>query len=333
MGEARASAPRIGGNAAGIVEWADADFAELLGIPLDALSNKPVTRLLERTGIDVDVVDFVAERFFEGGLCRVELPFERPDGCRFQVLLEVESLRNTQGEIDRFVATAHARPPDRAGATGKPAAPGIGAVPGQGSIRELGRARPESERRTPPSPERVSRRETCPAHDLSTAVRAVARRIDARGANGACAALLDLDLAERPLPITADGESLERLIAELISAADHAILETRNAGATITLTTRASEPGRRFVSPAHAIPNEAPALRPGPCFVLEVHDTGPPLSDDARCLERRQALERARGHAARIGGVLDYATTSGSGNQALVLFGVQANGAPGSQAR
>src|SRR5262245_24686679 len=78
------------GNLAGVVEWANEDFERLTGIPLRDTLDKPVTRFLDRAGVDLEVVDFVAQHFFEGRSCRIEFPFDRPDGGRIDVLLEVE---------------------------------------------------------------------------------------------------------------------------------------------------------------------------------------------------------------------------------------------------
>ena len=81
------SRARVTGNRAGVVEWANEAFGRLTGIPLAETVNKPVTRLLDRAGIELEVVEFVAEDFFAGRRCRIERPFERSDGRRIDVLL------------------------------------------------------------------------------------------------------------------------------------------------------------------------------------------------------------------------------------------------------
>lgn len=320
---------RIGGNAAGVVEWADPAFAELTGIALEELAQKPVSRLLERVGIDLAVVDFVAERYFEGGVCRVEFPFERPDGAQLDVLLEVEPLRSPSGEIDRFVATAHVQPPrsitPEALAPGSPARAAHSrnltnppALPGP-----TGERRPAERARSPRPSIGAPRPVTT---DLSQRVRRVAHGFADRAQSAWSACLLgidlevELDLAAEPLPIALEAELLETVVEALLDASCHALAESLNAGATITLSTHRAEAGRRFVSPAHAIPSAAPVRRGGPCLVLEVHDTGPMLAPDERSAPRRAALARARARLAAVGVVLEYETTPGCGNQALVLF-------------
>ena len=43
---------RVVGNLAGVVEWANEAFERLSGIPLCETLGKPVSRFLERAGID-----------------------------------------------------------------------------------------------------------------------------------------------------------------------------------------------------------------------------------------------------------------------------------------
>lgn len=346
---------RIGGNAAGVVEWADPAFALLTGIALDDLSQKPVSRLLEQIGIDPTVVDFVAERFFEGGPCRVELPYLRPDGAALDVLLEVEPLRNASGEIDRFVATAHARPQCAADSERAPwpiapdaVAPRVGATC-VGAPDGNAACGVESDRYGLRSPrfagERKSRRaRRSDRFDLSAIARRVALRFAAEAREAGHAFLIDLDLdlhldldldrdrdrdraigvdpglgpgAER-LPTKFDEAALSAITTDLLEAARHAVAETGNAGAVITLSTRSTAAGRRFVSPAHAIPSTAPTRASGPFLALEVHDTGPMLACDGRSTERQAALARAHERSTALGLRLDYATTSGCGNRALL---------------
>src|SRR5690606_15849368 len=112
---AREPIARAIGNLAGVVEWANDAFASLSGIPLGETVDKPVGRLLERAGIGLDVVELVAQQFFEGQVCRIAFPFERPDGRRIEVVLDVTALRDEQGEIERFLAEARERDRDEPG--------------------------------------------------------------------------------------------------------------------------------------------------------------------------------------------------------------------------
>ncbi len=285
---------RVAGNRAGVVEWANDAFSRLTGIPLAETLDKPVTRFLERAGIELEVVDFVAQHFFEGRPCRLEFPYERPDGRRIEVLLEVEPLRDATGEIDRFAATARALAPARR----------AGAPPA--------RDRSPESRAIPVLPE--SR--------LDAAIHRVVRAATADGPPrepGGPGWLLDLDLAAEPLAVRATEADLDGLIADLLEAARAAVIRTGHAWGTITLATGRTNPGRRFHSKVHAIPAYPPALAAagprGPVY-LEIHDTGEPLAAGAREGALARALESARA----LGASVHLDATPGCGHQVLVLF-------------
>ncbi len=334
------------GNRAGVVDWANAAFEQLTGIPLADTVDKPVTRFLERAGLELEVVDFVAQHFFEGRPCRLEFPFERPDGRRIDVLLEVEALRDALGEIDRFRATACERSepvadpwiplPDRRAETSiapasKPAPPAIRLAPA--IHRALAPARAEAGHARSPSPD---------------------------------AWLLDLALSPEPLAIRASAAELEGLIASLVRAARASLALADHAWGTLTLTTGRTTPHRRFISKVHAIPASAPALADASQIHLEIHDTGAPidaavlarlrrlaaptpdpaldsaldscsaselrsdsaaqcperLADASRCRAdaREDALVDAIQRAQRLGASIHLDSTPGCGNQVLVLF-------------
>lgn len=295
------SLARVAGNRAGIVEWANEAFGRLTGIPLAETVNKPVTRFLERAGIELEVVEFVAEHFFAGRTCRIELPFERPDGRCIDVLLEVEAIRGEDGDIDRFIATARERRDEISAATST-SRPALVRTP------------------RPPSGERL---------DLSCVVRRVAREAVDALLDLAPRPLVDLALAPDLEQIQAPLADVEEIAASLIGAARHAIADSENAWGTLTLSTGRTAPNRRFISQVHAIaagpadPSRASAI------YLEVHDTGSPLPHEA--LEhvtrgrparnpREQALVRVRELAQKIGASFHHDSTPGCGNQALVLF-------------
>ncbi len=309
------SLARVAGNRAGVVEWANEAFGRLTGIPLAETVNKPVTRLLERAGIELEVVEFVAEDFFAGRRCRIELPFAHPDGRHIDVLLEVDVVRGEGGEIDGFAAVARERgdEPSIAPDTGRPA-------------RSIGIPSSIAASTSAATATRSPRGEKL---DLSAAVLRVARRA-ARTLEGTAGSLLiDIDLAPDLGPIDGARENVERIVSSLLEAARAAITEGENAGGTLTLSTGRASPNRRFVSKVHAVP-ACPAERPsGDPIYLEVHDTGSPLLPAA--LERlarggggssarERALARARECARRIGATLHLDSTPGCGNQALVLF-------------
>lgn len=295
------SLARVAGNRAGVVEWANEAFGRLTGIPLSETVHKPVTRFLERAGIELEVVEFVAEQFFAGRTCRIELAFERPDGRCIDVLLEVESLRGEDGEIDRFIATARERGEELS-------------APPSTSI---------------PSPIRTARPTSSERLDLSSVVRRVAREAADALLVTTPRPLVDLALATDLEPIEAPLAEVEEIAASLICAARHAIADSENAWGTLTLATGRTAPNRRFISQVHAIA-ACPANRSRVSAIyLEVHDTGSPLPHES--LEhvtrggparspREQALVRARELAQKIGASFHHDSTPGCGNQALVLF-------------
>lgn len=298
-----------GGNRAGIVEWANDAFAQLTGIPLAETVDKPVTRFLDRAGLSVEVVDFVAQHFFEGRSCRIELPFDRPDGRRIEVLLEVESLRDLNGEIDRFVARALERP----AASIDPPAPGS---------RSAGRSQERIASQTGPTAR----------SDLSRAVRDVLfgpaascdpnhdepRRLpnglDSPGLS------IDLALASDLAPVAARPEEIEALVAALLSAARLTLAEAGSAQAMLSITTDRLRQARRFVSPVYPLPAPLPDWAAPGDLVLEIHDTG--WTREARPSDspRDRALARADACARRLGAYLRVGGMPGCGHQALVVF-------------
>jgi hypothetical protein len=262
-GDDDGSIARVAGNRAGIVEWANDAFARLTGIPLAEIVDKPVTRFLERAGIEVEVVDFVAQHFFEGRPCRLELPFERPDGRRIEVLLEVEALRDAEGEIDRFEAKAWEQAPpirsrsvpsDRALPLSDPTASTTPAA----AVAPL-------ERAFPPGSGSTAATRAIPLGPALRRIAAAEIRDERKGLRDAESWLLDLDLAEEPLAIHAGEADLEALIVDLLEAARASLACTGQAWGTITLSTGRTAARRGFRSKVHAIPRvSARARRPEP---------------------------------------------------------------------
>jgi len=313
------SLARVEGNRAGVVEWANEAFSRLTGIPVSETVNKPVSRLLERAGIELEVVEFVAEHFFSGRTCRIELPFEKPDGLFVDVLLEVDALYGGGGEIDRFVAVARERTVrpttgDRARASDAPAILACDAASDS-------KARSVSTESVPTSEGELI--------ELAPLVRRIADQAAGPLQNEAPRPLLDLALAPALDPIQGRSEDVEQLVASLLDAARRAITDSENAWGTLTVSTGRMAADRHFVSQAHAVP-ACPADRPqGSPIYLEIHDTGSPLPPDA--LEelahggrgtspRERELACAHALARRIGATLHLDSTPGCGNQALVLF-------------
>ena len=306
---------RVVGNLAGVVEWANEAFGRLSGIPLCETLDKPVTRFLERAGIDLEVVDFVAQHFFEGRSCRVEFPFERPDGSRIDVLLEVEALRDEHGEIERFLAIA--REQGRV----------IESAEEPGCERASARARASSNARPPA-------RSWAPTPlDLSAEVEREVVCAAERARSVANPPAFDLELAPSLDPIEGTQADLTALVRCLLASATKALSDAGDGFGALSVTTGRTTPDRRFVSKVHAIPVGPAAFGNESRVYLEVHDTGRPLSPGAAERIRRGEpgggaggegreceLVRATEWAQRLGATLAIDSTPGCGNQVLVVF-------------
>ncbi len=306
---------RVVGNLAGVVEWANEAFGRLSGIPLCDTLNKPVTRFLERAGIDLEVVDFVAQHFFEGRTCRVEFPFERPDGSRIDVLLEVEALRDEHGEIDRFLAIA--REQGRVIESGEE----------PGCERASALARVSSNARPPARPSAPT------PLDLSAEVERAVVSAAERSRSSANPPAFDLELAPSLDPIEGTRADLTALVRCLLASATKALSEAGDAFGALSVTTGQTTPNRRFLSKVHAIPVGPAAFANESRVYLEVHDTGRPLSPGAVERIRRGEpvggpagegreceLVRTTEWAQRLGATIAIDSTPGCGNQVLVVF-------------
>lgn len=332
--EADGAEARIVGNLAGVVEWANDAFARLSGIGLDETLDKPVGRLLERAALDLEIVDFVAQHFFEGQICRVAFPFERPDGRRIDVVLEVEALRDALGEIDRFRAIAREAP----SAALEPTPP----------VRPTSSSGHLEGPRTAIALNEAVRRGLDAALDALAALaaggRAGAPDVEpARPPQPTFSIELDLapdlplvEVETRPdAAAAASAGPVEALVGMLFEAARLAIEESGNAGGVVTLSTSRLAPRRRFVSKVHAIAACPPERAAAGDVVLELHDTADALApahvaalvcggDDAAETNAPSARLRALAEVCRraraLGARVHLDATPGCGNQLLVLF-------------
>ncbi|MFO0690974.1 MAG: PAS domain-containing protein [Myxococcota bacterium] len=346
---------RIVGNLAGVVEWANDAFARLSGIALDETVDKPVGRLLERAGIDLEVVEFVAQHFFEGRLCRVAFPFERPDGRRIDVLLEVEALRDPLGEIDRFSAIAREEGPAAANAAIVP----VTRAPATTDRRPRTPAAAGATLDLAPAIRRAVARTRAawkggPGGTTQDPDRSVALELDLEPVDGAIDVTIsgmgdetfgrafdapyggaDDQALDGPLDEEAASASVAGIVEALLEAARLGVEETGNAGGFVTLSTAWLPPQRRFVSRVHPIA-ACPAER-GEIgdVVLEVHDTGRALPVPVVAAFRRgdlveagtilpssrtRALVEACRRARALGARIHLDSTPGCGTQLLVLF-------------
>lgn len=297
---------RAVGNLAGVVEWANEAFARLTGIPLAETVNKPVTRFLERAGIELEVVDFVAQHFFEGRTCRLEFPYERPDGRRLDVLLEVDALRDASGEIDRFVAVARER---------------VDAIAVAGGRFEAARV-----------PDRIPGAQRGAGLDLSREVERLVLEATARARTTTDEIPLpafDLELDPALDPIAGKRAALEGLVQALLDAALRSLADADDAWGALSVSTGRTQAHRRFVSKVHAIAAGPAAWGGERRTFLEVHDTGRPLSAEALDRIRQRApgpdprerlLAHALAAAADLRATVVLDGTPGCGNQVLVVF-------------
>lgn len=338
----------IVGSLSGVVEWANDAFARLSGIALEETLDKPVGRLLERAGLDRESVELVAQHFFDGQICRVAFPFDRPDGRRIDVVVEVEALRDAIGEIDRFRAIAREAPTAAAAPTvitqsTKPSRRVDGPIRTIGledALRRGLEAALAEELGAEPFAEPFAARpafsvELDLAGDLGPVevAESVAESVVEGIAKGAAASgtgeVADA-LAER---------AVEALVRSLFAAARLAIAESGNAGAVLTVSTARLEPHRRFVSKVHAVAACPPERSAGGDVVVEVHDTAqalppavvaalacgedPPrssLAESPAASPRLRALAEACRRARALGARVHLDATPGCGNQMLVLF-------------
>ncbi|HPG26761.1 MAG: PAS domain-containing protein [Spirochaetaceae bacterium] len=314
----------VTGDRHGVVSGAGPAWTRITGIPLAETVDKPITHFLDRAGIELELVEFVAQHFVEGRRCQVEFPFDAADGRRVRIHLEVEPVRDEHGDVTGFLARARELAEPETVATGADPVDGIRADTLDARDRELARSRPFATRPFDPAALALSplaRHLRRRRHRLSDKIRLEARlgadRIGSRRT-----------VASRS-PATEDRGQLEptlaRLLDTLIEVAARAIGEDWG---VITVSTGETRPGRAHVSIAHPIPKHLPALANRGYAFLEVHDTSDGCDDrTAHPVDRSDARDsavslrrRAAQIAASLGGTLHVSTEPGCGTQALVLF-------------
>jgi PAS domain S-box-containing protein len=301
------------GNRAGVVEWANAAWTRITGFPLEATVSKPIAHFLGAAEIELDLVDFVGQRFLEGRPCTIEFPFETFDDRSIWVHLEVHPIRNDQGEIEDFVAIAtdetERRAHDLESHAARPHPPiEMGAAPPHEGRAETSE-RPCAVRR-----DRIA---------LSRITAAVAER-----SRSEAGTRIHFDLAlEQGLPeITSHRRLLEEVVRLIVESARRGV---DDGWGCITLLTGRTRPGRSHLSHAYAIHVRPPQLAREPWLYLEVHDTaeGPDPGeleaarrDEADEDERLSRLALASELAEMLGGSLHVDSTPGAGTQSLLLL-------------
>ncbi len=295
------------GNLAGVVEWTHEAWSQLTGFPLEETLDKPITHFLDRAGLEVELVDFVAQQFLAGRASTVEMPFETFDGRSIHVRLEVEPLRDENAEIERFIAVARQidAPEER-----EPAGAASSSAHAQGE--------PETRRRKKTASSAAS-----PIRVGDVVARALAAHVE-RARNARLDVAFEA-LLEPALPrVRANARDLEHLLDQLVAAA---LSEADRQPVFVTVLAGSLRPGRSHLSKAHPIPLRSVARDSEPGIYLEVHDTGPHLDAEALRRIRRTETPRTPRESALIGAALEAQelglafhldSTPGCGTQALV---------------
>jgi PAS domain S-box-containing protein len=304
------------GNRAGIVEWTSEAFSQLTGFPLSETLDKPITHFLDRAGLEIELVEFVAQHFLEGRPCTLELPFETFDQRSIQVHLEVEPLRDGRGEITRFIAVA-------SDVTERPMGSSPAAAPDSTDLSAAGTAGLKGQR--PGSERSVSFAANSKTESIALGerVRAANRRLTL----GADSETIIEVILEPGLPrIAGDGLRWEKLLDRLLESA---LAESDRRPTFVTTLAGRLAPRRSHISQVHPIPARAIPRSTEWRVYLEIHDSGAHLACDLP--ERIQAgmpgrtsrermLGQAAGLAAELGLPFYLNSTPGCGTQILLLM-------------
>lgn len=314
---ARSERAMLVGNRAGVVEWANPAWSRLTAFPLAEIVSKPISRFLERTNVELELVDFVAQNFLDGRASTMEFPFDTPDGRSIWVHLEVQPIRGADGEVTDFVASISdisARRRNESERGDRRSGPDGGA-PTRRYVRSPLANGFEDDR----SLNRVS---------LSDEAASVCDRFERVGTGRTT---FDFDLDPDLPSIRSDPSLLREIIRLLVRAA---ALDTDDSWGFVTVLTGRTAAGRSHVSAAHPVVLRAPELAEGPFLYLEVHDTGPTFGPaDLECVRsgaphadpRVDALATASTLARVLGGSLLVDSTPGCGTQALLLLPIEEN--------
>jgi PAS domain S-box-containing protein len=302
------------GNRAGVVEWANPAWTRITGFPLESTVSKPISHFLGEAEIELELelVDFVGQAFLEGRRCTIEFPFETFDARSIWVHLEVQPIRNAQGEIAEFVATAtdetERRTRELEPAAGGESDPDPRAKAARGTGHEPQRARSVL------NGDRLR---------LSNEIEPLCRQLSSR-----MGTRTDLDVCLDPdLPVL---ESNRRLLVELASRLlDAACMAIEDQWGCVTVLSGRTRAGRSHASAAHPIPARPVELARQEWAYLEIHDTSTwveavdvrsPQAASADSDSRLGSYTLAAELARVVGGSLHLDSTPGCGNQALLLL-------------
>jgi PAS domain S-box-containing protein len=300
------------GNRAGVVEWTSDAWSRLTGFPLSDTLDKPITHFLTCAGIELELVEFVAQHFLAGRSSTVELPFETFDRRRIEVHLEVDPLRDSNGEISRFVAVVSDISARKGAETSL-------------SISALGTTEPalEAPRRSTSTAEASSA--ATPASERLCLIDAADRAIRRAHAETADHIFFDSEFATDVPKVQIDPNRFDALMDSMFDA----VLADIDANPTfITVLIGRLEPGLSHRSRAHPVPTRAMPSSGEPQAYLEIHDTRPHLDPAALMriqdgetphTRREEALQLAAKLARANGLALFSDSTPGCGNQLLLV--------------
>jgi hypothetical protein len=309
------------GNRAGIVEWAGDAWPRLTGFPLAETLDKPITHFLAQAGLEVGLVDFVAQHFLEGRSCTVALPFDTLDGRTLDVQLDVEPLRDEDGEISRFVAVVRE--------ANHPAGPEV--TPSEPLLTQTSRdssfSIAEDEKRTFDAPLSHESKTAALSQNLglTCSLQQVVRDAIEHFRSPLMSCLGFESIAPKHLidTIEMDPTKLTAILYELLTQA------CADENRFVTIAVGALNAERSHHSEVHPIPQRAVAARKYQGVFLEVHDSGAHYSP--RDLRRLRSAEtptdpalsawvKSRELADAAGCTLHFESTPGCGNQALLVL-------------
>ena len=288
----------IVGNLAGVVEWADEAWTKPTGFPLNETLDKPITHFLDRAGLSLDLVDFVAQHFLDGRATSVEFAFEAFDGRSILVHLRVEPVRGIDGEIERFVAIANETP--------NSASP-------EATI-------PAHEEEVPSAPStgtaRTGSHESMGQTSLFAVIEQFVSRFEIQGGDTSGVDLILDAHTEEDLPLAQTcAETTRRLLDSLGRAA---LCSAGHEPLYLSFVAGWLKPGRSHVSRVHPIRSHATIRFEEPMLYLEVHDTGSFRGSGET--QREQFWDEAAQFAAQAGLSIFFDSTPGCGNQALIAL-------------
>ncbi len=289
------------GNRAGVTEWANPRWLAITGFASEETLGKPVSQVLAESDVDPDVPSFIEDHFAAGLRCVVSLPFQRRDGAKLWLQLEVLPELDERREPVGFVAL----------------------------LQDVSEARGEASSHPPPAESPPRRRETAPhSADLRACVKtAMGGLAESLPTTVAIDASCDEDVPA----IAMHGEALAELIRSLAASAVGAMDDTWG---TLSMSTGIALPGVPLRSETYRSSFFGTCHERETLAFVEIHDTAPSLRPDecrALCggdsvagvrepIGRVAVMLRARRELEEAGARLHVASAPGAGTRLLLLL-------------